>query len=190
MNYPFKHFNKKSLVKIILFLPLMTSLLPFNIKSANANLEFQWDTNSNYKKLKYHQKRPKKNSKNKIFFFFRPSDRKTGLLSINIKFPEKFKSSIKTKNISICKVKIGGYNSRTKCLENIPSSIELDNETNKVDIFPITPIPSSKDSYAVVFNVVNPQKSGLYQFHSFGKSSGSIPVSRYLGSWTIKIDQQ
>ena len=37
--------------------------------------------------------------------------------------------------------------------------------------------------------VTNPNKSGLYQFHSFGKSSGAIPVSSYLGSWTININQ-
>ncbi len=51
-------------------------------------------------------------------------------------------------------------------------------------------MPSSKDVYAVVFKIVNPQKAGLYQFHSFGKSSGAIPVSIYLGSWTLRVDQQ
>tara|TARA_Y100000589_G_scaffold142802_1_gene136300 strand:- start:84 stop:656 length:573 start_codon:yes stop_codon:yes gene_type:complete len=189
MNYPFKFFNKKSLLKSLLFLPLFISFLPFQINPAKANIEFQWDTDSGYKKLKWYQKNPQKKAKNKIFFFLKPRNRKTGLLSLKIKFPEKLKSSIKTKNISLCKVNIGGFDSKTRCLKDIPSSVELNNENNSVDIFPISPIPSSKDSYAIVFKIINPQRSGLYQFHSFGKSSGNIPVSSYLGSWTIKIDQ-
>ena len=189
MNQSSKLFNKKLLHRKLLILPLLFPFLPFQIDSA-IGLEFQWDQNSGYKGLKYYQRSSRKNSRNKIFFFFRPSDRKTGLLSINIKIPENFKSTLKAKNINICKAKIGGFTSRTKCLENIPSDIEINKETKRITIYPVSPVPSSKDVYAVVFNIINPQKSGLYQFHSFGKSSGPIPVSGYLGSWTLKVDQQ
>ena len=190
MNHSLKNFNKKSLLKKILFLPLLSSFIPFQINSAKANLEFQWDTNSEYKRLKWHQTNSKKFAKNKIFFFYRPSDRKTGLLSFNIKVPENFKSTLRSKNISLCRVNIGGFDSKTKCLEKISSDIEINRETKKVEIYPISPLPYNKESYAVVFKVTNPQRSGLYQFHTFGKSSGAIPVASYLGSWTIKIDQQ
>ena len=188
MNYPFKFFNKKSLLKSLLLLPLFTSFLPFQLNPAKAGYEFQWDTDSGYKRLKWHQTRPKKNAKNTIFFFLKSRNRKTGLLSLNIKFPEKLESSIKPKNISLCKVNIGGFDSKTKCLENIPSSIDIDNEANSVEILPVSPIPTNKDSYAIVFKIINPQRSGLYQFHSFGKSSGPVPVSSYIGSWTVTID--
>ena len=188
MNYSQKIFNKKLLLKIILFLPLLGSVIPLQINSVRA-IEFQWDTNSKYKKLKWFQTNSNKFAKNKIFFIYRPSDRKTGLLKLNIKVPKTFKSTLKTKNISLCKVNIGGFDSKTRCLENITSDIEINRETKNVEIYPISPLPYSKDSYAVVFKVTNPQKSGLYQFHSFGKSSGAIPVASYLGSWTIKIDQ-
>ena len=184
MNQSSKLFNKK-----LLFLPLLCSFLPFQINSTKA-LEFQWDNNSGYKALKYYQRNPSKNSKNKIFFFIRSSERKTGLLNIDIKIPQNFKSTLKSKNIILCKAKIGGFSSKTECLENIPSDIEIDNKTKKVSIYPISPVPSSKDVYAVVFKIINPQKAGLYQFHSFGKSSGAIPVSTYLGSWTLRVDQQ
>ena len=187
MNFYSNFSNKKSLLKK-LFLPIFLLYLPFQIYSSQA-LEFQWDTNENYKKLKYHQINPKKNSRNKIFLFYRPSDRKTGLLSIDIKIPKNFKSTLKPKNISLCKVNIGGFDSRTKCLENIPSDIEINRADRKVEIYPISPVPSNKDSYAIVFKLNNPKRSGLYQFHSFGKSSGPIPVGSYLGSWTIRIDQ-
>jgi len=185
----FKFFNKISLLKSLLLLPLFTSFLPFQLNPAKAGLEFQWDTDNGYKRLKWYQTRPQKKAKNKIFFFLKSRNRKTGFLSLNIKFPEKLKSSIKTKNISLCKVNIGGFDSKTRCIQNIPSEIELDKENNSVDILPISPIPTSKDSYAIVLKMINPQRSGLYQFHSFGKSSGNVPISSYIGSWTINIEQ-
>ena len=188
MMYQMK-INKKSLLKTILFLTLLSPFTALQINSAKANLEFQWDTNSSYRRLNWYQTNSRKLAKNKIFFFYKPSDRKTGLLSFNIKVPKNFKSTLKTKNISLCRVNIGGFNSKTKCLENISSDIVLDPETKKVEIYPITPLPLNKESYAVVFKVTNPKKSGLYQFHTFGKSSGAVPVGSYIGSWTIKIDQ-
>ena len=189
MNHSLKNFNKKSLLKKILILPLLSSFIPFQINPAKANIEFQWDTNDEYKRLSWHQTNSKKFAKNKIFFFYRPSDRKTGLLTLNIKVPENFKSTLRSKNISLCRVNIGGFSSKTKCLEDISSEIEINRETKNIEIVPISPLPKNKDSYAVVFKVTNPNKSGLYQFHSFGKSSGAIPVSSYLGSWTININQ-
>ena len=187
MNFYSDFSNKKSIINK-LFLPLLLSFIPLQIHSARA-LEFQWNPSDNYKRLIWRQTNPKKNSKNKIFFLYRPSDRKTGLLTINVKVPENFKSTLKPKNISLCKVNIGGFESRTKCQEIIPSDIKINQEEKKVEIYPISPLPSNKESYAIVFKVNNPQRSGLYQFHSFGKSSGPIPVSTYLGSWTLRIDQ-
>ena len=187
MNY-YSKFSLKKIISTIPFSLYLLSLVPLNTNSLKA-LEFQWNPNDNYKRLRWHQTNPKKKSKNKIFFFYKPSDRKTSLLSINVKLPDNFKSTLKPKNISLCRVNIGGFNSRTKCLENIPSDIQINREDKKVEIYPISPVPSNKESYAIVFKVTNPQRSGLYQFHSFGKSSGPIPVARYLGSWTIKIDQ-
>ncbi len=185
MNYSRFTFRKK--IKAVLFSGFLFSLLPFYINSSNA-LEFQWNPNDGYRGLKWYQTTAKRNYKNKIFLFLRPSDRRTGLLSINIKIPDKFKSSIKPKNITLCKANIGGYTSKSKCLNNINSDIVLNNDTKKIEIYPISPVPSDKDTYAVVFKINNPRKPGLYQFHSFGKSSGPIPVSNYIGSWTITID--
>ena len=153
-----------------------------------AGLEFQWDNNG-HKKLKWYQINGTKRARNKIFLFLKPNDRKTGLVKISIKVPNKFKSSLKEEKISLCKVNIGGFQSSTKCLENTLSDIELNDDKNNIDIYPINPLPSSKDAYAVVFKINNPQRSGLYQFHSFGQSSGKVPVSYYLGSWTLQIEQ-
>ena len=186
MDYLFRFFKKKSL-KTILLLPLLSSLLPFQINSAEA-LEFQWNNNDGYKKLRWYQRTAVKNSRNKLFLFFRPSDRKTGLLSINLKIPKKYTQKLKEKNISFCKAKIGAYTAKSRCLEEIPSDIVLNKETQRLEIYPISPVPSDKNIYAVVFKIINPQKYGMFQFHSFGKSSGPIPVSAYIGSWTVTID--
>ena len=185
MNY--SRCNLRKAIKSFLFSSTLVTLLPFYTNSINA-LEFQWNPTDGYKRLRWYQRTATKNIKNKIFLFLRPSDRKTGLLSININFPDKFKSSIKPKNITLCKANIGGYTSKSKCLNKIPSDIVLNDDTNKIEIYPISPVPSDKDTYAVVFKITNPRKSGLYQLHSFGKSSGPIPVSNYIGSWTITID--
>lgn len=176
--------------KLLLTFPLLLAFIPFYSNPAKSGIEFQWDNKSGYKKLKWHQKNAKKRGKNQIFFFYRPSDRKTGLLKINIKVPDSFKSAIKPKKVTLCRVNIGGFDSKTKCIENIAADIEINNKGKNVEIYPLAPLPSDKEAYAVVFKVTNPQRAGLYQFNSFGKSSGTIPVSSYLGSWTVKIDQQ
>ena len=186
MNFYSRSSFYKTIIRLLLSTTLV-SLIPFHFKTVKA-LEFQWNPNDGYKRLRWYQKTSEKNFKNKIFFFFTPRDRKTGLLSINIKIPDNFKSTLKLKNITLCKANLGGYTSRTECKENIPSDIVLDKETKRLEIYPISPLPSNKDTYAVVLKINNPRRSGLYQFHSFGKSSGPIPVSSYIGSWTITID--
>tara|TARA_Y100000589_G_scaffold18449_1_gene15275 strand:- start:79 stop:639 length:561 start_codon:yes stop_codon:yes gene_type:complete len=185
MNY--SRFILRKTINSFLFCGIILSLFPLHTNPSKA-FEFQWNANDGYRKMKWYQRTATKNYRNKIFLFLRPNDRKTGLLSINIKIPDKFQSSIKPKNITFCKAKVGGYTSRSKCINNIPSDIVLDKDTKKIEIYPISPVPSDKDTYAVVFKITNPQRSGLYQFHSFGKSSGPIPVSGYIGSWTITID--
>ena len=185
MNYT-KFISRKA-INSVLFSVILLTLFPFNTNPTNA-YEFQWNASDGYKRLRWYQRTATKNFKNKIFLFLRPNDRKTGLLSINIKIPDKFKSSIKPKNITLCKANVGGFTSTTKCINSITSDVVLNKDTNKIEIYPISPIPSDKDTYAIVFKINNPRKSGLYQFHSFGKSSGPIPTSNYLGSWTITID--
>ena len=181
-------------LKILRFFIIPTILFstPFfnNIPNAKAGLEFQWDQNDGYRRLKWFQKENQRKFRNKIYFFFRPSDRRTDLLKINLAIPKTFKSTLKNEKISFCKVKIGGFESRTTCLEDIQADIEINTDESglrSIDIYPYSPIPSSKGSYAIVLKVYNPRKSGLYQFHSYGQPKGES-FSSYLGSWTIVID--
>ena len=180
-----KHVLIKNLLKCVLLTPFAISFInPNNLKSG---LEFQWNNTDNFKRLTWFQTDDKKSARNTVFLFLKKSDRKTGLIKVNIKAPKTFFSKIKKDKVNLCQVKIGGFSGRTKCLVNTPADIELDKEKNTINIFPLSPIPSSKDNYAIVFKLTNPNRGGLYQFHSFGQSSGNIPVSFYLGSWTLKM---
>ena len=180
--------------KILRFfiIPTVLFFTPFfcNLQEVKAGLEFQWDQDSGFKRLKWFQKENKKRFRNTIYFFLRPSDRNSELLKITLAIPKSFKANLKKDNISLCKVKIGGFEDRTKCLENISADVEIttdESSLRSINIYPYSPIPTNKESYAITLKVFNPKKSGLYQFHSYGQLKGNS-VSRYLGSWTIVID--
>ena len=188
--------NKLSLnFKILRFFLIPTILIstPFfnNIQDAKSGVEFQWDQDSGLRRLRWFQKEDKKSFRNTIYFFLRPSDRRTDLLKINLDIPKTFKSTLKNEKISLCKVRIGGFENRTKCLEDVPADIEINTEESGIrslNLYPYSPIPVNKESYAIVFKrIFNPKKSGLFQFHSYGQPKGES-VSSYLGSWTIVID--
>ena len=180
-------------LKILRFFILPTILIStpfFNIQDAKAGLEFQWNQDDSFRRLKWFQKEDKRKFRNTIYFFLRPSDRRTDLLKINLAIPKTFKSTLKYEKISFCKVKIGGFESRTKCLEDIPADFEIKTDESglrSIDIYPYSPIPSNKESYAIVLKIFNPRRSGLYQFHSYGQPKEKS-FSSYLGSWTIVID--
>jgi len=150
-------------LKILRFfiIPTILVLTPFySIQDVKAGLEFQWDQDDSYRRLKWFQKENRRRFRNKLYFFFRPSDRKTDLLKINLAIPKTFKSTLKSEKISICKVRIGGFDNRTKCLEDIPADIEITTDesgSRSLDIYPYSPIPSNKDNYALVFKIFNPK---------------------------------
>jgi len=185
LSLKFKIFRFFLIPTILISTPLIN-----NIQDAKAGLEFQWDQDSGYKRLKWFQKENKTRFRNTIYFFLRPSDRKTDLLKINITNPKPLKTKLNKDKISLCKVRIGGFEDRTKCLEDIPADIEINSDKSSIysiNIYPYSPIPSDKDSYAIVLKLINPSRTGLYQFHSYGQPKGKS-VSTYLGSWTIVID--
>ena len=183
-------FDFKILRSLLVPTVLFSTTLFSNIQKVRAGLEFQWETDTGYRRLKWFQKENKKRFRNTTYFFLRPSDRTSDLLKINLAIPTTFKSTLKNEKISFCKVRIGGFEDRTKCLEDTPVDIEINTDESglrSLDIYPYRPIPRSKESYAIVLKAINPKKSGLYQFHSFGQHKGESS-SRYLGSWTIVID--
>ena len=182
--------NSKILRFFLIPAILFSTPLINNIQDAKAGFEFQWEQGNGFRKLRWYQKENKKRFRNTIYFFLRPSDRYADLIKINLAIPKTFKVTLDKEKISLCKVKIGGFDSRTKCLEDIPADLEINTKESGVrslDIYPYAPIPSNKESYAIAFKIFNPKKSGLYQFHSYGQPKGKS-ISTYLGSWTVVID--
>jgi len=182
--------NSKVLKFFLIPTLLFSTPFIYSLHEAKAGLEFQWDQNSGIRRLKWLQKQNKKRFRNTIFFFLRPFDRNAELLKIKLAIPKPFKTTLKTEKIKLCRVRIGGFEDRTKCLEDIPADIEINTDESSlrsINIYPYKPIPNNKDSYAIVLKVNNPNKSGLFQFHSYGQAKGES-VSSYLGSWTIVID--
>ncbi len=154
---------------------------------ANTGIDFIWDTNSNYKKLKYRQSSTDRNDRATYFLLLRHIDRKTGIMKLSIKVPEYFDAEIKPKKVKLCQAKMGGYASKTRCIKNIPALIEINKEQTSIDIIPEKPIPADKETYALKMKIINPRKSGMFQFHAYAQAPGAMPISGYVGSWNIDV---
>ena len=195
MIVPSKLISKKNIFKVFLATSLLSScfyLETITTKTsafAQSMLEFRWNNEGNYKKLSFLQTARGRLERSTYYFFLKRNDRKSAILKLSLKFPEYFKAPIKEKNITLCKVLIGGYTTRTRCLEDIPSSIEISEDQKTIEIFPNQSIPSDQKSYAVRLKMFNPRKAGMYQVNAFSQASGDLPVSLYLGSYLIEIDQ-
>ena len=101
-----KNHNLNLKILRFLIIPTILVLTPFfyKIHDAKAGLEFQWDSNTGFKRLKWFQKENTRRSRNTIYFFLRPYERATDLLKINLAIPKTFKSTLKNEKISFCKV--------------------------------------------------------------------------------------
>ena len=149
--------------------------------------EHQWDPEPGYKRLKYYQSSSNRNERSTYYFFLRGKERNEDIEKLTIAIPDYFDSKIKTKKLSLCKVKVGGYKGRTRCLENIPSLIEINDDQTIINILPEKPIPYNKDTYAVVMKIFNPRKRGMFQIRAISQNTDEIPISTYLGTWNIDV---
>ena len=152
-------------------------------------LEHQWDPEPGYKRLKYYQSSSDRYDRATYYFFLRGHEREENIIKLTLKVPDYFNAKIKSKKLSLCKVKIGGFKGRTSCLENVPSIIKINNNQTAIEIFPESPIPRNKDNYAIVMKIFNPSKTGMFQFQALAQSQQSeeIPISTYLGTWNITV---
>ena len=108
MLYKLKKYKSvKHFAKLLTITPfIIGSLYPNVPNETKASLEFQWDRNSNFKSLKWYQTDNRKSGRNKIYLFLKSADRKTGLLKVNLKVPERFISKIKPKKLVFAKQKL------------------------------------------------------------------------------------
>tara|TARA_B100000700_G_scaffold126076_1_gene141131 strand:+ start:1178 stop:1753 length:576 start_codon:yes stop_codon:yes gene_type:complete len=164
-----------------------TSFLTPKTSASPGFFEYQWDPEPGYKRLKYYQSSSERLERATYYFFLRGKERKEGIIKLTIKVPDYFEAKIKPNKLSLCKVKVGGFTERTRCIKEIPSIIEVNDNQTSIDIFPEKPIPSNKDNYAIVMKIFNPRKRGMFQFQALSQQAGDIPISTYLGTWNVDI---
>ena len=165
------------------------SILTPETSASPGFLEHQWDPKPGYKRLKYYQSSSEKLDRATYYFFLRGQEREENIIKLTLTVPDYFDAKIKSKKLSLCKVKIGGFKGRTSCIDNIPSIIKINKNQTSIEIFPESPIPRNKENYAVVMKIFNPRKEGMYQFQALAQSQQSeqIPISTYLGTWNITV---
>ncbi len=163
------------------------SILAPQSSASPGFFEYQWDPEPGYKRLKYYQSSSERNERSTYYFFLKGKERKEDIEKLTIAVPDYFEAKIKTKKLSLCKVKVGGYTERTRCIENIPALIEVNNKQTIIEIFPEEPIPNNKDNYAVVMKIFNPRNRGMFQFRALSQKGGDIPISTYIGTWNIDV---
>ena len=149
--------------------------------------EYQWYPEEGYKKLRYLQSSSERLERATYYFFLRGKERKADISKLTLRVPDYFEAKIKPEKLSLCKVNVGSYTSRTRCLENVPSEIRINENQTSIDITPERAIPLNKDSYAVVMKIFNPRKRGMFQFQAFSQNVGEIDISTYLGTWNIDV---
>ena len=166
-----------------------STLLDKKSLASPGSLQFQWDPEPGYRRLKYFQTSSNQLERATYYFFLRGTERKENIIKLTLKFPDYFDAKIKSEKLSLCKVKVGGFSSKTRCLEKVPSVIEINDNQTSIEIFPEKPIPRNKDNYAVVMKVFNPRKTGMFQIQALSQSQrpGEIPISTYLGTWNIQV---
>ena len=106
--------------------------------------EYQWDAEPGYKRLKYYQSSSERLERSTYYLFLRGRERQEDIEKLIIAVPDYFEAKIKSKKLSLCKVKVGGYTSRTRCLKSIPSLIKINDKQTAIEIFPENPITDLK----------------------------------------------
>ena len=166
-----------------------SSILAPKSSASPGFFEYQWDADPDYRKLRYYQSTREKLDRATYYFFLRGKERKDNTIKLTIKIPDYFDAKIKPEKLSLCKVKLGGFTGRTRCLEKVPSVIEINDKQTSIEIFPKSPLPKNKENYAISMKIFNPRKGGMYQIQALSQSQqpGEIPISTYLGTWNITV---
>ncbi len=174
-----------ALIPNLLVLSLVTDI---SALASPGGIQFQWDPDPDFQRLKAYQSSNKRMQRAFYWFFLRSRNRKTGILKLTIKVPDYFKANILEKNLNLCLAEIGGFASRTKCKADIPAIFEISENQAEIVVYPDKPIPVDKKTYAVVMKVKNPRRPAMFQFHGFAQSSGAVPMSSYIGTWSFDVD--
>jgi hypothetical protein len=91
-------------------------------------MEFRWDNNDGYKKLYYYQTSALQDDRADWYLTLREKDRKTAMLKLTVTVPDFFDAKLKPERMSLCRTSRGSMMSRSKCLEEVPATIEVNED--------------------------------------------------------------
>ena len=156
-------------------------------QSTPGLLEFRWDTDRDYRKLYYYQTSATENDRSEWFLLLRAKDRKTAFIKLTVTVPDYFDAKLRPERISLCRTKTGGMTSRTRCLEEVPATVEINDDQTAIEVFPDSPV-SVEGDYGLRVKLFNPQGQRMYQLNALMQAPGDVPLSAYVGSWLIDVD--
>lgn len=182
----------KSSVAVAGGLALLGGMAGLNSRPAMSQgtsglLEFRWDSGKDYRRLYYYQTSNIENDRSEWYLTLREKDRKTAILKLTVTVPDYFDAKLKPHRMALCKVTKGSMLSRTKCLEEVPATIEVNDNQTAIEVFPDQPVPIDGD-YALLIKMFNPQGQRMYQFNALVQAPGDVPMSGYRGSWLVDMD--
>lgn len=150
-------------------------------------LEFRWDSDRDYRKLYYYQTSTNENARSEWYLTLRAKDRKTAFMKLTVTVPDYFDSKLKPERMALCRVTKGSMLSRSRCEEEIPATIEVNDKQTAIEVFPDRPV-SVEGDYALKIKLFNPEGQRMYQFNALIQAPGDVPMSGYVGSWLIDMD--
>ena len=160
---------------------------PAQAQSTPGLMEFRWDTDRDYRKLYYYQTSASENDRSEWFLLLRAKDRKTAFIKLTVTIPDYFDAKLRPNRITLCRAKTGGMTSRTRCLEEIPATVEINDDQTAIEVFPDSPV-SVEGDYGLRVKLFNPQGQRMYQLNALMQAPGDVPLSAYVGSWLIDVD--
>jgi hypothetical protein len=164
-----------------------TAPTPSTAQGTSGLMEFRWDNNDGYKKLYYYQTSAIQNDRADWYLTLREKDRKTAMLKLTVTVPDFFDAKLKPERMSLCRTSRGSMMSRSKCLEEIPATIEVNEDQTAIEVFPDQPVPMEGD-YSLRIKLFNPKGKRMYQLNALIQAPGDVPMSGYVGSWLIDMD--
>ena len=150
-------------------------------------MEFRWDNDRDYRKLYYFQTSAIENDRSEWYLHLRAKDRKTSFMKLTVTVPDYFDSKLRPERMTLCRTSAGSMMSRTRCLEEVPATIEVNKSQTAIEVYPDTPVPVEGD-YSLRIKLFNPQGKRMYQLNALIQAPGDVPMSGYVGSWLIDMD--
>ena len=166
------------------------SLIPTPAKAQGGTpglMEFRWDSDRNYRKLYYFQTSSIENDRSVWYLHLRAKDRKTSIMKLTVTVPDYFDAKLRPERMTLCRTSSGSMMSRTRCLEVVPATIEVNTAQTAIEVYPDTPVPVEGD-YSLRIKLFNPQGKRMYQLNALIQAPGDVPMSGYVGSWLIDLD--